>query len=138
MLRPTRPLIPVFGGEREPLSVFSKTREQQMTAKLGGLSNILIYEQTIPPQAVVGVRFPGDMNEYALFGKGLTRTVIPFPEGFVGEHPFTGPVDYVVYCRPDSGGAWVIKKVESGQTAEHTFESIKKHALHFNKEESAR
>ncbi len=126
VLRPNRPLISCLNGEHETASVFNMTREQQMTANLGGLSNILSYEKKVPLQAVVGVRFPENKNEYALFGKGLTRTVIPFPADIIGTNPFTGRVDYVVYSGSDSGGAWIVRDVRTDETAEQAFEEIKK------------
>ncbi len=124
-LRPNRPLISMTSGEYKTVSVFGKTRPQQMTANIGGVLDILSYEEAVPDQAVVGVRFPGDMNEYALFGEKLTRTIIPFPAELVGKHSFTGQVDYVVYYGTDAGKSWAIRKVLPGESAEQAFASIR-------------
>jgi len=125
VLRPSRPLVSITCNGYKTEAVFTKTREEQMTASLGGLSNILRFEELVPASAVVGVRFPSNKNEYALFGKGLTRTIIPFPREFTGAHPFTGSLDYVVYCGSETGGSWLIQKVMPKETAKQAFVSIK-------------
>lgn len=124
IFRPNRPFISILTGKHKNLSVFNKRRAEQITANIGGLYNILHYEQVVPADAVVGVRFPGNQNEYALFGEGLTRTVIPFPDG--QDVSYTGRVDYVVYCGPDSGGSWIVRTVRPDQNAKSVFDSIQK------------
>jgi hypothetical protein len=57
------------------------------------------FEAHIPANATVAVFFPGTgaALEYPLFGKGLTRTIIPLNSYYRGQRPMPADADYFLY-----------------------------------------
>jgi hypothetical protein len=59
-------------------SIFAMDRIEQLTRNRAEYREPLeAYEAQVPPNAVVAVFLPEDSYEYPLFGRGLTRRVIP-------------------------------------------------------------
>jgi len=120
----TDPLI-----ERSKASIFSMDRLGQLTRnKPQYYEPLKRYEELTPEDAVVAVCLPGGSYEYPLFGKGLTRTIIPICSYYDGFQPIPQNAQYLLYSREyisfdttdiHLGEGWYLRKLGAhGNTSE--------------------
>ena len=110
VLRPARPPVSMKDlAEKFPVvkkfeflrrSIFEMERVAQLTTNNRAYYEaIKMYDLLVPDNATVAVFLYGDTYEYPLFGKNLTRTIIPvnpYVEGFKG---IPDNADYLLYAR---------------------------------------
>ena len=83
----------------------------QLIRNTGMTAPIRLFNQLVPNQAIVAVALPGDNYEFALFGEGLTRTLIPINDFTKGLQPIPKHAEYLLFSK------WVIPNIEPTDTA---------------------
>ena len=79
-------------------SIFSKNRIEQLTSKnFDSYEPLKNYEELVPQNAVVAIYLDIDSYEYPLFGKYLTRTIIPFNSFLNPIQPIPTNAQYLLY-----------------------------------------
>ena len=79
-------------------SIFSMDRLTQLTINNPGMTTPLIeFERIVPTNASVAVFLKPDSYEYPLFGKGLTRKIIPINSFKEGIKPIPLEAGYLLY-----------------------------------------
>jgi hypothetical protein len=98
-----------------PEEVYTMNRLQQLTRNRRNYTEpIRLFERIVPPDATVAVAFGEDTFEYPLFGKHLTRKLIPINSFLNGMQAIPPEADYLIYSEnvyPD----WKYKDIELGQ-----------------------
>lgn len=100
-------LTAVIFRERSPLlgpeSIFCRTRLEQMSRSgIVFRDPIGNFEKLVPPDAVVAACLNPNSFEYPLFGRGLTRTVIPLNSFRQGLQPVPPEADYLLWAGGNS------------------------------------
>lgn len=131
LLRSNSPLVSINHPQLQLTSVFEMSRVEQLTRNRPQFTQALAnYENSVPPGATVAVHFRGDTFEYPLFGKGLTRKLLPVNGFWGGARPIPPEADYLIYqtgypCTLDTdvhlGANWYLRKL----TADHRARSCK-------------
>ena len=81
-----------------PEQVYRLDRLGQLTRNRGNYTEaIRRFEQLVPADATVATYFGEDTFEYPLFGKGLTRKLVPVNGFFGGPRPAPPAAGYLVY-----------------------------------------
>jgi hypothetical protein len=97
VFRINSPLVSVSYKGVEYTSIFAMDRIEQLTRNRAEYRGPLAaYEAQVPQDAVVAVFLPEDSYEYPLFGRGLTRRIIPingFDRSVTGAGPRAVPPD---------------------------------------------
>jgi hypothetical protein len=79
-------------------SIFSKNRIEQLTSNnIDTYEPLMNYEEIVPLNAVVAIYLDIDSYEYPLFGKYLTRTIIPFNSFLNHIQPIPTNAQYLLY-----------------------------------------
>ena len=74
------------------------SREEQVTRSATDYYQLIQkFDQTVPADATVAVLMYEDSMEYPLFGKGLTRTIIPVNSFLKGRQPIPSNAQYLLY-----------------------------------------
>jgi len=90
--REKRPLLPAAE------SVFSQSRSEQVAAnRRRYLKTLRYFETIVPADAVVALCLEPNSYEYPLFGRGLTRRLIPINSYQKGVQPIPPEAEYLLY-----------------------------------------
>jgi hypothetical protein len=88
---------PVFPN-KERASIFTLDRLSQMTIRNKGYREaIQAFDALTPRDATVAVLLPGDSYEFPLFGKGLTRRLLPAITEWSERRTFPEAAQYVLF-----------------------------------------
>lgn len=88
--------INIHGGYQK--SIFAMSRDEQITrSAVDYYQMIQKFDQTVPADSTVAVLMYEDSMEYPLFGKGLTRTIIPVNSFLKGRQPIPASAQYLLY-----------------------------------------
>jgi hypothetical protein len=88
---------PVFSS-KETTSIFTLDRLSQMTVRHKGYRPaIQSFDALTPRDATVAVLLPGDSYEFPLFGKGLTRRLLPARTEWSERRTFPEAAQYVLF-----------------------------------------
>jgi len=88
---------PVFPS-KERASIFTMDRLSQMTIRHKGYREaIQAFDALTPRDATVAVLLPGDSYEFPLFGKGLTRRLLPAVTEMSERQTFPEAAQYVLF-----------------------------------------
>jgi len=100
LLRNRSSFISISTNELSTTSIFSMDRMSQLTRNNPSITVPMnAYEKLVPAKAIVAAFISNDPEnyEYPLFGKGLTRTILPinsFNKGFL---PIPEQAEYLIY-----------------------------------------
>jgi dolichyl-phosphate-mannose-protein mannosyltransferase len=131
VLRSNRMMISVeYDGHVRP-SVFRLDRIGQLSQNDTSVETpIRRFESLVPADAIVAVCMPPDEFEYALFGDGLTRRLIPINSFAHGRQPVPPEADDLIFTstvegvRPSDvalGSDWYLRRLRAGgaEQSEH-------------------
>jgi len=96
-LRPKSMLFTLQYKSEIRQSVFSMDRLTQLFRNQDTAGGLQTYEAIVPQDATVAVYLEPNTYEYPLFGKKLTRTLIPLNSFWRGPQPIPEQADYLVF-----------------------------------------
>jgi hypothetical protein len=122
VLRQNSALVSVRYHDIQTKSIFAMNRMEQLTRNRPKYYQPLrTFERLVPPDAAVAVFLPEDSFEYPLFGKDLTRTILPINSFSKGPQPVPANAEYLLYSQnifpcplPDDihlGADWYLRRL---------------------------
>jgi len=122
LFRVNSPILGADGQSGGQKSIFSMSREEQLTrSSVDYYQLIKKIDQLVPANAIVAVMVYEDSMEYPLFGKGLTRTIIPINSFLKGLQPIPANAQYLLYVETfpcidvnrdvNLSGGWYLRKL---------------------------
>ncbi len=122
VLRENSALVSVRYHDIQTKSIFAMDRMEQLTRNRPKYYQPLkTFDRLTPPDAVVAVFLPEDSFEYPLFGKYLTRTLLPINSFSKGPQPVPSNAEYLLYAQniypcpsPDDihlGADWYLRRL---------------------------
>ncbi len=79
--------------------LFRMDRNEQATSETPAYyATLKLFEFIVPPNAVVATYLYPNMYEYLLFGKNLTRTILPINSFYEGRQPIPPEAEYLLYA----------------------------------------
>ncbi len=123
LFKANSPLVNTVSETEYTPSLFSLSREEQLTRnRILYTKPVVEFEQNVPANATVAVFLRENSYEYPLFGRHLTRRIIPINSFSLGMLPMPAQADYLLYDRtfPDSsstdlflGEDWYLRPLHS-------------------------
>ena len=100
VLRENSTLISISYQDKHRTSIFTMSRMEQLTRNRNTYYEPLeAFDRLVPANATVAVFLHGDSFEYPLFGKNLTRTIIPINSFNKGLQPIPSIAEYLLYTQ---------------------------------------
>jgi len=122
LFKANTPLLTKIDETEYTLSTFALTREEQLTRnRILYTKPIIEFEKQVQADATVAVFLRENSYEYPLFGRHLTRRIIPINSFLMGNLPVPAEAQYLLYDRtyPDSlrtdcflGEDWYLRKIK--------------------------
>ena len=98
LFRENIPILTCSGNQCVYHPIHQKDRIKRLTATRSGVyETINEFDQIVPTDATVALMLVHDSYEYPLFGKELTRQLIPINSFYNGTQPIPDNADYLLY-----------------------------------------